>query len=60
MHLTLERLGAQGVGRLVGVGVREWGHPLGDSRRNRMRNSRRADRDGDNKWTVKTTTKKIK
>jgi hypothetical protein len=31
MHLTLERLGSQGVGRPGGVVVGWWGHPLGDT-----------------------------
>lgn len=30
MHLTLETLKAQGVGRSGRIGVEGWGHPLGD------------------------------
>lgn len=65
MHLTLHRLETPGGGRFGGVGVEGWGHPLEDRVgaqgvwRNGMRNSQRADKNGDDYWTIKEK-KKIK
>jgi hypothetical protein len=59
MHQTLKRLEATGSGEAwqgVRLGTFSW--RLG--RRCGMRNSQRADQEGDNDWTIKMRFKKIK
>jgi hypothetical protein len=50
----LERLEAPGLRKTwQGIKVGARGHPLGDRRRNRMRNCWRVDWEEDNDWVVK-------